>query len=55
MRLKFCFFAKQQVELRDGDKSQYLGKGVSKAVANVNGAIKDALVGKDVTKQQESM
>jgi len=43
----------EAVELRDGDKSQYLGKGVSKAVANVNGVIKDALVGKDATKQKE--
>lgn len=34
------------VELRDGDKSAYLGKGVSKAVANVNTTIKEALVRK---------
>ena len=32
-------------ELRDGDKSRYLGKGVSKAVENVNGEIAEALVG----------
>ena len=32
-------------ELRDGDKSRYLGKGVSKAVDNVNGEICEALVG----------
>jgi len=33
------------VELRDGDKTRYLGKGVQKAVANVNGALADALLG----------
>jgi enolase len=36
----------EAVELRDGDKSRYGGKGVLKAVANVNGAISKALVGK---------
>ena len=36
---------REAVELRDGDKSRYLGKGVTKAVANVNGALHDALVG----------
>jgi enolase len=36
---------REAVELRDGDKSRYLGKGVTKAVANVNGALRDALVG----------
>ena len=35
----------EAIELRDGDKKVYLGKGVTKAVANVNGAIKKALVG----------
>lgn len=35
----------EALELRDGDKSRYLGKGVLKAVANVNGPIADALVG----------
>ena len=39
------------MELRDGDKSRYLGKGVLKAVANVNGAIRELLVGKDATDQ----
>ncbi len=33
----------EAVELRDGDKQRYLGKGVLKAVANVNGEIADAL------------
>lgn len=41
----------EAVELRDGDKSKYLGKGVTKAVAHVNGAIKKALVGKDASSQ----
>ena len=35
----------EAVELRDGDKSQYLGKGVLKAVDNVNTTIADELVG----------
>lgn len=35
----------EAIELRDGDKKRYLGKGVKKAVANVNGAICKALVG----------
>ncbi len=42
---------REAVELRDGDKSRYLGKGVSKAVANVNGDLKKLLVGKDATDQ----
>jgi enolase len=36
---------REAVELRDGDKSRYLGKGVQKAVANVNGDLRDALLG----------
>jgi enolase len=43
---------REAVELRDGDKSRYLGKGVTKAVDNVNGAIRDAIIGMDVTDQQ---
>ncbi len=35
----------EALELRDGDKSRYMGKGVQKAVANVNGPIADALRG----------
>ncbi len=35
----------EALELRDGDKSRYMGKGVTKAVANVNGPIAAALVG----------
>ena len=42
----------EAVELRDGDKSRYLGKGVTKAVANVNGALRDALVGKGFDDQR---
>jgi len=41
----------EAVELRDGDMSKYLGKGVTKAVAHVNGAIKKALLGKDASNQ----
>lgn len=44
---------REAVELRDGDKSRYLGKGVLKAVENVNTAINDALKGKDITAQAE--
>ncbi|MCL2260182.1 MAG: phosphopyruvate hydratase, partial [Fibromonadales bacterium] len=40
-------------ELRDGDKKKYMGKGVLKAVANVNGAIAKLLKGKDPSKQKE--
>ena len=39
--------SREAVELRDGDKKRYLGKGVLNAVANVNGELKKALVGKD--------
>jgi enolase len=42
---------REAVELRDGDKSRYFGKGVLKAVANVNGAIREALMGHDVLDQ----
>lgn len=43
----------EALELRDEDKSRFGGKGVLKAVANVNDVIAPALVGMDVTKQQE--
>ena len=39
---------REALELRDGDKARYLGKGVRKAVANVNGEIAKALVGADL-------
>lgn len=42
---------REAVELRDGDKKRYGGKGVSKAVHNVNSEIHDALVGRDATDQ----
>ena len=42
---------REAVELRDGDKSRYLGKGVLKAVANVNGEIRDAVTGMDAADQ----
>ncbi len=41
----------EAVELRDGDKKKYLGKGVLKAVANVNKLIAPALLGNDVADQ----
>ncbi|KAB7665815.1 phosphopyruvate hydratase [Bacillus sp. B1-b2] len=41
----------EAVELRDGDKSRYLGKGVLKAVENVNEVIAEAIIGMDVTDQ----
>ncbi len=43
---------REALELRDGDKSRYLGKGVLKAVANINGEIKDALLGMDALDQR---
>ncbi|MCR5272923.1 MAG: phosphopyruvate hydratase [Lachnospiraceae bacterium] len=39
----------EALELRDGDKSRYLGKGVSKAVENINTIINDVLVGMDAS------
>lgn len=43
--------SREALELRDGDKSRYLGKGVQTAVANINGAIAEALMGKDADSQ----
>jgi enolase 1/2/3 len=43
---------KEAVELRDGDKKRYLGKGVLKAVANVNDVIANSLIDIDPTDQQ---
>ncbi|MGL4937836.1 phosphopyruvate hydratase [Shewanella sp.] len=45
--------SREALELRDGEKTRYLGKGVLKAVANVNGPIRAALMGKDATDQTE--
>ena len=42
---------REAIELRDGDKSRFGGKGVLKAVANVNGEIRDALLGLDAFEQ----
>ena len=41
----------EAIELRDGDKKRYGGKGVTKAVENVNTTIADALLGMDVSDQ----
>ena len=42
---------REALELRDGDKSRFLGKGVLKAVENVNEVIAEAIIGMDVTDQ----
>ena len=44
--------SREAVELRDGDQSRYLGKGVQQAVANVNGALSGALLGIDFEDQR---
>lgn len=44
--------SREALELRDGDKSRYLGKGVIKAVSNVNSQIRGALIENDATDQQ---
>ena len=44
--------ALEALEMRDGDKSRYLGKGVSKAVNNVNSKIQPILLGVDVADQE---
>src|SRR5436190_15527985 len=43
----------EAVELRDGDKSRYLGKGCAKAAGHINGEIAAALHGKDAAQQAE--
>jgi len=43
--------SREAVELRDGDKGRYLGKGVLKAVANINGELKKAALGRDAMDQ----
>lgn len=45
--------AHEAVELRDDDKNRYLGKGVTKAVDNVNDVIAEALIGLEATRQVE--
>ena len=44
---------REALELRDGDKSRYLGKGTLKAVSNVNGPLRDLVIGMDASKQKE--
>jgi enolase len=44
---------REAVELRDGDATRFQGKGVTRAVANVNGEIRDAVVGMDAAAQAE--
>ena len=44
--------SKEALELRDGDNTRYLGKGVLKAIKNVNTTIKDKLIGMDVLEQE---
>ena len=44
---------REALELRDGDMNRYLGKGTLKAVANVNGPIRDLLIGYEVENQKE--
>ncbi|WP_300492427.1 phosphopyruvate hydratase [uncultured Alcanivorax sp.] len=44
--------SREALELRDGDKARYLGKGVTKAVGNVNSAIRELLVGMDACDQK---
>ena len=44
--------SREALELRDGDNARYMGKGVKKAVSNVNSQIRSALMDRDVTEQQ---
>lgn len=44
--------SREALELRDGDKSRYLGKGVLKAVAAANGPIREALIGQEAVEQE---
>ena len=43
--------SREALELRDGDKGRYLGKGVLKAVANIDGELRDAVTGMEVSDQ----
>ncbi len=43
--------SREAIELRDGDKSRYLGKGVLKAVEHINGEISEAVLGLDASEQ----
>ncbi len=44
---------REALELRDGDKTRYMGKGTLQAVANVNGPIRDLVIGMDASNQKE--
>ena len=44
--------SREALELRDGDAGRYLGRGVLKAVANVNGPLRDLLLGRDAAQQR---
>jgi len=44
--------SREALELRDGDAARYLGKGVQTAVANVNGSLRDALIGQEAGEQR---
>lgn len=44
---------REALELRDGDKKRYMGKGVLKAVSHINGEINQALIGKDPSQQEQ--
>jgi enolase len=44
--------SREALEMRDGDKNRYLGKGVLKAVGHINGELRDALLGMEVGDQQ---
>jgi enolase len=44
--------SREAVELRDGDKNRYLGKGVQNAVRNVNGVLRDALLAEEFADQR---
>ena len=45
--------SREALELRDGDKNRFLGKGVLNAVANVNGELRDAVIGMEVNDQAD--
>lgn len=45
--------SREALELRDGDKKRFMGKGVLKAVANINGPLKDLIVGMDAYDQEK--
>ena len=44
--------SREALELRDGDKSRYLGKGVLQAIGNIKGELREALVGMEVSDQE---